>query len=77
VRDLSERLQAVRAAGASTLAEVSRGSLKEILDGFEKEVLLATLARTGWNVKQAAVELGVSRAALYTRLQRFGITRGQ
>ena len=46
-----------------------------ILNGFEREVLLATLKRTGWNVRKAAKELGLSRAAMYTRLNRFRITR--
>jgi transcriptional regulator with GAF, ATPase, and Fis domain len=75
LEDLSERLQAARAAGAAILAGESRGSLKEIIDGFEREVLLATLDRTSWNVRQTAKDLGLSRAALYTRLNRFGITR--
>ncbi|MBI5508297.1 MAG: sigma 54-interacting transcriptional regulator [Deltaproteobacteria bacterium] len=75
VEDLSERLQGLRAQGAATLADVSRGSLREILDGFERQVLLASLRRAGWNVKRVAKELGLSRAALYTRLTRFGITR--
>lgn len=73
--DLSEKLQGMRKGGASALAGLSRGSLKDIMSGFEREVLLATLERTGWNVRQAAKELGLSRAAMYTRLNRLGIER--
>ena len=75
VEDLSERFESQRAQGTATLADVSRGSLREILDGFERQVLLATLKRTEWNVRKAAKELGLSRAALYTRLTRYGISR--
>jgi transcriptional regulator with GAF, ATPase, and Fis domain/tetratricopeptide (TPR) repeat protein len=75
LEDLSERFQAIRASGAAILADTTRGSLKEITEGFERQVLLATLRRTGWNVRQAARELGLSRAALYTRLNKFRITR--
>jgi transcriptional regulator with GAF, ATPase, and Fis domain/Tfp pilus assembly protein PilF len=75
IDSLSERLRGVRAGGAAILADTARGSLREIVDGFERQVLLATLKRTRWNVRQAAAELGLSRAALYTRLKRFGISR--
>lgn len=74
VSDLSPRLQGARPTPPE-LVGASRGSLKEMLDGFEKEILVATLERAGWNVRQTAKELGLSRAALYTRLGRFGIKR--
>ena len=73
--DLSSKLQKRSRGKSMVLAEASRGSLREIMDGFEREVLLASLARTQWNVKRTATELGLSRAALYSRLRRFGITR--
>ena len=75
VTELNERVQGARVSGSVTLAQVSRGSLKEITEGFEREVLVASLRRTGWNVRQTAKELGLSRAALYTRLSRYGIQR--
>ncbi|MEO0812562.1 MAG: sigma 54-interacting transcriptional regulator, partial [Myxococcota bacterium] len=56
VDDLSERLQAVRVSRAQTAATHARGSLKEIMDSFEKEVLLIALERTSWNVRQTAKE---------------------
>ncbi len=77
VEDLSERLQAVRVSRSQSAASHARGSLKEIMDSFEKEVLLLALERTGWNVRQTAKELGLSRAALYTRMSKFEITREQ
>ncbi|MEM6530996.1 MAG: sigma 54-interacting transcriptional regulator [Myxococcota bacterium] len=73
--DLSEKLQAVRPSRAAHAAAQARGSLKEIMETYEKEVLLLALERTQWNVRQTAKELGLSRAALYTRMGKFGITR--
>ncbi len=56
-------------------APLSRGSLKEIMAGFEREAMLATLKRLGWNVRKGAREQGLSRAAMYTRLTKHGISR--
>jgi DNA-binding NtrC family response regulator len=45
------------------------------LDDVEKEVILATLRRTGGNVKEAATILGIDRSTLYDRLRRYGVER--
>jgi DNA-binding NtrC family response regulator len=45
------------------------------LDEIEREVILATLRRTGGNVKEAAVSLGIDRSTLYDRLRRYGVQR--
>ena len=75
--DLSEKLQRVRQVGRATLVDSSRGTLKEIMDRFEREVLNASLQRNGWNVRKTAHDLGLSRASLYTRLNRFEIKRAE
>ncbi|MFN2240433.1 MAG: helix-turn-helix domain-containing protein, partial [Thermoanaerobaculia bacterium] len=46
------------------------------LDEIEREVIVATLRRTGGNVKEAAASLGIDRSTLYDRLRKYGITRG-
>ena len=46
------------------------------LDEIEREVIVATLRRTGGNVKEAASSLGIDRSTLYDRLRKYGITRG-
>jgi DNA-binding NtrC family response regulator len=43
------------------------------LDAVEKEFISMTLASTGGNKKQAASILGISRRALYNKLERFGL----
>jgi transcriptional regulator with PAS, ATPase and Fis domain len=45
------------------------------LDAVEKEVILATLRRTGGNVKEAAAILDLDRSTLYDRLRRYGVPR--
>jgi DNA-binding NtrC family response regulator len=43
------------------------------LDAIEKEAIIAALARHDGNVATAADELGVSRSALYRRMEKFGL----
>lgn len=39
----------------------------------EKSAILDALAKTGWNVTQAARFLGVSRATLQTKMKTYGL----
>jgi DNA-binding NtrC family response regulator len=43
------------------------------LDSIEKEAIVAALARHDGNVATAADELGVSRSALYRRMEKFAL----
>jgi len=43
------------------------------LDEVEKHLIQRMLARHGGNVSHAAGALGLSRSALYRRLQKFGL----
>jgi DNA-binding NtrC family response regulator len=45
------------------------------LEQAEREMILATLRRTGGNVKEAAVSLGIDRSTLYDKLKRYGVSR--
>ena len=58
-------LQAPR-EGAAGLEEMS-------LEDVERFLIKKTLARCQGNVSQAASALGLSRSALYRRLQRYGL----
>jgi two-component system nitrogen regulation response regulator NtrX len=49
--------------------------LKHLLDGAEREILEAELAKAGWNVSQAARTLGIDRANLHRKMRRLGIER--
>jgi len=43
------------------------------LDEVEKHLIQRTLARHGGNVSRAADALGLSRSALYRRLEKFSL----
>jgi DNA-binding NtrC family response regulator len=43
------------------------------LEAAEKELIKMTLASTGGNKKTAASILGISRRAIYNKLNRFGL----
>ncbi len=49
------------------------GQPGEMLEHAEKEAILATLLVTNGRVVMAARKLGVSRATLYRKLNKFGI----
>jgi transcriptional regulator of acetoin/glycerol metabolism len=57
-------------------------SLEVNLDGTErtimeneKKLLLDVLEECGWNKKEAAMRLGISRSALYGKLKRYNIAK--
>jgi len=45
------------------------------LDEVEKLVIEATIKRTGGNIKEAAVTLGIDRSTLYDKIKKYGIER--
>jgi DNA-binding NtrC family response regulator len=55
--------QAVAAPGTGSLAEM------------EKVHIAATLARSGWNISQAADVLEIDRATLYNKIKKYGLQR--
>ncbi len=59
-------LRAPTSAGSPRLEEMS-------LDEVERHLIQRTLARNDSNVSQAAKALGLSRSALYRRLQKYGL----
>jgi DNA-binding NtrC family response regulator len=55
----------------SVAAPAERGPMT--LEAIEQEAIRAALARHEGNVSAAADELGVSRSALYRRMEKFGL----
>jgi DNA-binding NtrC family response regulator len=73
---LMSRGAAVRAAdlGLRTGPEAGGGSLEDMsLEDVEKVLIKKALGRHDGNVSRAADALGLSRSALYRRLQRYGL----
>ena len=51
------------------------GNLKDSLEVMEKQMILDGLERTGWNKSKLAKELGISRAGLITKVQKYGLEK--
>jgi DNA-binding NtrC family response regulator len=43
------------------------------LDRAERQIVEAALRKHGYNISSAATELGLSRAALYRRMEKYGL----
>ncbi len=59
---------------AADLSE-TEGSLRDRLDGQERQILLEELRSTGWNVSEAARRLGIDRASLHRKIRRYGLRK--
>jgi DNA-binding NtrC family response regulator len=59
--------------GLTRRAEGGEGMEQLTLDEAEKVLIEKALDRSGGNVSRAADDLGLSRSALYRRLQRYGL----
>ncbi|SMF69973.1 sigma-54 interaction domain-containing protein [Pseudobacteriovorax antillogorgiicola] len=51
------------------------GNLKDSLESLEKQMILDGLERTGWNKSRLAKELGISRAGLITKVNKYGLEK--
>lgn len=51
------------------------GRLKDALEELEKEMIKVGLRRTGWNKSKLAKELGISRAGLIMKVEKYGLDK--
>ena len=74
---LSQRIRDAEPAGSSArlAGHELAGSLREIMDSVEAEVILKGLIRTHWNKSQLAKELGISRSYLIQKCTYHGLER--
>jgi len=52
---------------------MENGSLKQMVEGYEKEIILAALEKTNGNQKKAARLLSVNATTLSEKLKRYNI----
>lgn len=69
--NLSSRVR----SGSSKNAEWAQGKLKDVLERVEYEIIKEGLQRTRFNKSQLAKELGVSRAGLIMKVEKYGLDR--
>jgi len=67
IRDFGEqsKVQGVRVAG----------KLKDALEELEKTMIKEGLRRTNWNKSRLAKELGISRAGLIMKVEKYGLDK--
>jgi DNA-binding NtrC family response regulator len=63
----------IASARPAAAAPASLGTAGATLDAVEREMIAAALARAGNNRSAAARLLGISRAQLYSRLEKHGL----
>ena len=51
------------------------GKLKDALEDLEKDMIREGLRRTGWNKSKLAKELGISRAGLIMKVEKYGLDK--
>ena len=51
------------------------GRLKDALEELEREMIKEGLQRTGWNKSKLAKELGISRAGLIMKVEKYGLDK--
>lgn len=51
------------------------GKLKDAIDALEREMIEEGLRRTGWNKSRLAKELGISRAGLIMKVDKYGLEK--
>jgi transcriptional regulator with PAS, ATPase and Fis domain len=72
---LSPRIRAGGDAVVARPAPPLTGTLREVMDRVEAEVILQGLIRTHWNKSQLAKELGISRSYLIQKCTYYGLER--
>ena len=64
-------------AGEKSKVQGSRlqGKLKDALEELERDMIREGLRRTGWNKSKLAKELGISRAGLIMKVEKYGLDK--
>ncbi len=70
----------VRSSGSGNVIlanAIGHKSLKEALEGPEREIIREVLESNGWNRNATADQLGINRTTLYKKMKRLGLDDGR
>jgi DNA-binding NtrC family response regulator len=73
VLGLEDLPPALAAAGPTPVEPVGDRSLKQALEGPERQIILEVLQSNGWNRQTTAEALGINRTTLYKKMRRLGL----
>ena len=59
------------------LEPVGNQTLKQALEGPERQIILDVLEANSWNRHATAEALGINRTTLYKKMKRLGLEPGQ
>jgi DNA-binding NtrC family response regulator len=70
---------AIGSGGGGYVVNTSPGgqTLKEALEGPERQIILGVLESNGWNRNLTADQLGINRTTLYKKMKRLGLEDGR
>ena len=57
----------------ATVAASTKQTLKEALEGPERQIILEVLESNNWNRNLTAESLGINRTTLYKKMKRLGL----
>jgi DNA-binding NtrC family response regulator len=63
--------------GAMISSSLGRKTLKEALEGPERQIIREVLDSNGWNRNLTADQLGINRTTLYKKMKRLGLEDGR
>jgi DNA-binding NtrC family response regulator len=64
-------------SGMVVTAPVGQQTLKEALEGPERQIIRGVLESNNWNRNATADQLGINRTTLYKKMKRLGLEDGQ
>ncbi len=68
----------VRGTGAIIMSSIAgQRTLKEALEGPERQIIREVLESNGWNRNATADQLGINRTTLYKKMKRLGLEDGR
>jgi DNA-binding NtrC family response regulator len=74
--DLPSELRGASGLLLTTATPVGKKTLKEALEGPEREIIREVLEANNWNRNATADQLGINRTTLYKKMKRLGLEDG-
>ncbi|QDT67600.1 Transcriptional regulatory protein ZraR [Planctomycetes bacterium MalM25] len=73
LHDLPPELRVPGVAGSGAVSGYTGQTLKEALEGPERQIILEVLELNRWNRNETADQLGINRTTLYKKMKRLGL----